>query len=213
MANNQEQTPWYRSDRIFRWGILALILSLGIILILVGENLSGFWSDFIGGVGVAFITTTVLGIVLESHLKERLFADIKKEVTGTMSAIQDQAIDAVHLSRLPVELLDVVRSTVTEAAIIERDVIAGYKFTTVKIGRANALRAEITTTAILENLTDESRSGEIFEGGGGASCPAQRKYNNGGFWLRHHRDRDHSRIIDPSSLHTRQSRNASLHFV
>jgi hypothetical protein len=120
-----------------------------------------------GGVGVAFITTTVLGIVLESHLKERLFADIKKEVTGTLSAIQNQAIDTVHLSRLPVELLDVVRSTVTEAAIIERDVIAGYKFTTVKIGRVNALRAEITTTAILENLTDESRSGEIFEGGVG----------------------------------------------
>lgn len=165
MGNNRDRTPWFRSDNLFRAVVLGLIFAVGLVFILVGERISGFWSDFLGGIGVAFITTAVLGFVLESHLKERLFTDIKKEVAGTLSSIQAQAIDAVHLSRLPAELLDVVRKTVTESPIIERDITASYQFTSVTFGRKKALRAEITASSIFENLTDQFQSGDIFEGG------------------------------------------------
>jgi len=176
LEDNRGKTPWYRSEKIFRGVILLTIFLLGVVFILIGEKVSGFWSDFVGGMGVAFITTSVLGVVLESHLKERLFNDIKEELTGTLSAIRAQAIDAVHLNRLPMELLNVVRNTVTEAPIIERDIVATYRFTTVSIGRTKALKVEITTESILENLTDQSQNGDIFEGG--VAIPARFKRNS-----------------------------------
>ena len=165
MGVNKENTLWFRSDRVFRGIVLAVVFLLGIVLILFGQMISGFWSDFVGGVGVAFVTTSVLGVVLESHLKERLFTDIRREVAATLSAIQAQAVDAVHLNRLPSELLNVVRKTVTEVPIIERDIFATYEFKSVTLGRAKALRAEIKSSSIYQNLTDQWQPGEIYEGG------------------------------------------------
>ena len=50
--------------------LLVLVAFVGVVLIIIGQWRSGIWADISTNIGIAFITAAILGIVLESYLRE-----------------------------------------------------------------------------------------------------------------------------------------------
>ena len=144
--------------------VLALVALMGVLFIVIGIWRQEFWARFFNDVGIALVTASVLGLVLESYLREKLFTHIEQHIGSILPGIRSEAIDAYHMQRLPTELLEFVRKTVIEPAIIQRDVCLDYKMKIVSIDSKECLRAEVTSTAIYENLTHAWQNGEIYEG-------------------------------------------------
>ena len=156
----------WRTDRTVLFSILIGGILVGIILLLVGSKLNeGLWRIFLTQSGVALITASILGLATEWYLRERLFQEFEGRVAKTLDELRAEAIDAFHLQGLPSELLDVVRNTIIEAAVIERDRTAHYKMQVVPTDQGDALRAEISSSSIYENLTGLTQRVDIYEEG------------------------------------------------
>lgn len=153
-------------DRRILFLVLVIVILSGVVLLLVGLNLEeGLRRNFLTQIGVALITATILAFATGWYLKERLFLEISGRVSEILGRLQEEAIDAVHLQRLPTELLDAVRNTVIEEVVIERDLFARYDMEIVQVNGDQALRAEISSSSIYENLTSAWQQAEISEGG------------------------------------------------
>lgn len=153
-------------DRIILFLILAIVIAMGVILLLVGLRLNeGLWRNFLTQIGVALITAGILAMVTGWYLRERLFGEIADRVSDMLGEFRAEAIDAFHLQKLPHEILELIRKTVINQAVIQRNLTAHYQMRVVEIGGEPALRAEISSSSIYENLTADWQDSEIYEVG------------------------------------------------
>ena len=153
-------------DRRVLFLVIGLVILVGVVLLLMGLNLKeGLWRNFFTQIGVALITATILAVATGWYLKERLFLEIAGRVSNILEELRAEAVDAIHLQRLPPEILDAVRNTIIEEVVIERDLFAHYDMKVVQINGEPALRAEISSSSILENVTNDWQRGELYEGG------------------------------------------------
>lgn len=158
--------PWLYFERVNLLVVLILILLIGILFILLGLRvLGGLWGDALTQVGIALVTASILAGVVDRYLKERLILETEKRIFSILEEFRAESTDAFHLQKLPTELLDVVRRTIIESPVIERDLSVNYHMTPVQIGRASGLRAEITSVSIIENLTEQWQENDMLQGG------------------------------------------------
>ena len=122
-------------------------------------------ADVATDIGIAFITAAILGIVLESYLRERLFSQIQTRIQETLESFGIEMADAIQLQQLPPLMLDAVKRQIVEPNLILRDTVTHYKFAQVTIDDKLFLRAEIASSSIYENLTTQTNEVEISEGG------------------------------------------------
>ena len=122
-------------------------------------------ADVATDIGIAFITAALLGIVLETYLKERLLSQIRTRIEETLQSFGVVMSDAIQLQQLPPLMLDAVKRQIVEPNLILRDTVTHYKFAQVTIDDKLFLRAEIASSSIYENLTTQTNEVEISEGG------------------------------------------------
>ena len=145
-----------RLERNYLRLLLALVATGGVVLIIIGQWRSGVWADISTNIGISFITAAILGIVLESYLRERLFSQIQTRIQETLESFGIEMADAIQLQRLPPLMLDAVKRHIVEPNLILWDTVTDYKFAPVTIDDGEFLRAEITSSSIYENLTSQS---------------------------------------------------------
>ena len=71
--------------------VLIAVGILGLVLVVVGQWQSGLGADL----GIALMTAAILGIVLETYLREKLFSRIEQRVDQTMRTFGVQMADAI----------------------------------------------------------------------------------------------------------------------
>ena len=120
----------------------------GVVLIVIGLWRSGFWADTSTNIGIAFIAAAILGLVLETYLRERLFSQIQTRIDRTLESFGIEMADAIQLQRLPPLMLDSVKRQIVEPNLILWDTVTDYKFAPVTIDDGEFLRAEITSSSI-----------------------------------------------------------------
>ncbi len=98
--------------------LLILVASVGVVLIILGQWRSGIWPDISTNIGIAFITAAVIGIVLETYLRERLFSQIRTRIEETLQSFGVEMSDAIRLQRLPPLMLDAVKRQIVEPNLI-----------------------------------------------------------------------------------------------
>ena len=154
------------TDRLTFFLIMGGVILIGVVLFVVGINLSDGWPrSLLTQLGLALITAGVVAMSTGWYLKERLFEEIASRVSDMLAEFRAEAIDAFHLQKLPHELLVMIRKRVIEITVIERDRKAHYEMKLVSFNGGQVLRAEITSSSIYENLTTSSQPVEIYEEG------------------------------------------------
>jgi len=148
---------WSRQRIIVFFALIVGIL-VGALLLLAGQNLS--WRSFSTQLGGSLIIASMLALVTEWYLRERLFVEIEGKVT-----------DAFHLQELPSEILDMVRNTVIKEGVIHRQRTAHYDMKQVSLDQEPALRTEIRSTVIYENFTTHIHRASLYEEGADFDYP------------------------------------------
>ena len=94
--------------------VLIAVGILGLVLVVVGQWQSGLGADISTDLGIALMTAAILGIVLETYLREKLFSRIEQRVDQTMRTFGVQMADAIQLQRLPPVLLEATKKQIIE---------------------------------------------------------------------------------------------------
>ena len=105
-------------ERNFLRLLLVLVATVGVVLMIIEQWRSGIWADISTNIGIAFITAAILGIVLESYLRERLFSVIQTRIEETLESFGIEMADAIQLQRLPPLMLDAVKRHIVEPNLI-----------------------------------------------------------------------------------------------
>lgn len=135
--------------------LLAVVFLLGVVLLLVGILLKGSagvtWGDLPYELGLAFVIAAVVVFVVERYLKETQHQEIREQ----MEAHRRESIDAIYFQKvLTPEISELVRRTVVEQPVIERERFYRYEMLVQDFEGEKYLKANITITSILENTTE-----------------------------------------------------------
>ena len=96
------------TDRLTFFLIMGGVILIGVVLFVVGINLSDGWPrSLLTQLGLALITAGVVAMSTGWYLKERLFEEIASRVSDMLAEFRAEAIDAFHLQKLPHELYQV----------------------------------------------------------------------------------------------------------
>ena len=162
---NEGSDPEIRAERNQLRLILMLVGVVGIVLIVVGQWQSNLEAEIATNLGIALLTAAVLGVVLETYLRERLFLRIEQRVGQTMQSFGVQMADAILMQRLPPLLIQATKKQILEPAIVLRDTQADYRFSVITADDQKFLRAVVISSTVYENMSTQDERVELFEGG------------------------------------------------
>ena len=146
-------------SRLYRSYISLLALAfvlVGIITGFVAFSMQGgevFFQSALTELSIASFIAAVLLFVSDRFLKDRLFTDIKMNISTALKSFQDTAFDLHYYSRLPDDLRERVSDTVLAAPVIQRDVTYRYDLSETDIDGKLAYRAKISACSVYDNIS------------------------------------------------------------
>lgn len=171
-----------KRDRIILLLILLVWFLAGLAMVFaglwVGRDEEFPWSEWLIGIGTAFVGASVVAAALERYLKDQVVEALHKRVSGILDDFAIRTKDASGIQRLPPELLQVIRDSLLEATVIERDVSLHLDIGVIQLEvnidpdedgnhleQVEALRAEVSAISIYENLRAERVDVDMQDGG------------------------------------------------
>lgn len=148
---------------------LLIVALVGIVFILAGIIVEEGWSGgaFLNDLGTAFLIAAVVAFAVERYLRDRLYADIQKQIADSLVEHRQRSIDAILFQRrLTPEIGDLVRRTVIEQPIIQRNLREQYDMQIEDSDEGEVLRTSVISTSVLENVTDQLQTTRYEEWGG-----------------------------------------------
>ena len=110
------------------------------------------------------VVASLVALVVERYLREELYADISARISSSLSEHRREALRAMHFQKtLPHEISDVVRNTVVEQPVIQRNVWCHFEMSPSTYSRVQVLAAKLTTSYELENVTETEQRTTIEE--------------------------------------------------
>ena len=155
-------------ERLSLFALIAFVFLIGVVFILAAAwvaKTNEFWGDFVRDLGIAVVISSVVAFAFERYLRERLYQQVEDRIASILDRFRMQAVDSFELQKLPLQILDVVRKEILAANVIDRNLQAYYQIEEIPINDQPVLRATVTTSYTLENLTGNWEKVQLHETG------------------------------------------------
>lgn len=154
--------PTRSAERRQLFWILAAVFLVGLVFVLLGvlvEPQQGIMGRLLYELGLALTISAIVALTVERYLRESTYDEMATMTTANLDAHRKESIDVAYFQRvLHPDISELVRRTIMEVAVIEKDVTCKYDMTAWDVDGKHLLRTEITRISTLENATEQTHT-------------------------------------------------------